>query len=348
MAPLAFLIPGDLTLPTGGYAYDRRALALLASQGIAARHVPLPDAYPYPRQSDLDETVRIVQALPGDAVLLIDGLAFGAMPAATIQAFRRPIVALCHHPLGLEAGLTAEQSKAFIACEAAALSRSEAVIVTSPATRALLIAELGVPADRITVAMPGTDPAPRATGTGKPLQLLAVGSIVPRKGYGFLVEALAALSDLDWHLAIVGAEDRSPETAVALRATVAAKGLEDRIAVLGAVDEAELTRQYARADLFVLPSLFEGYGMVLAEAMARGLPIVCTTGGAAAETVPGNAAIKVPPGDANALATALRQMIERPLIRAAKAEAAWVAGSALPRWEDTTRIIADVIRKVEP
>lgn len=347
MAPPAFLIPGDLELPTGGYAYDRRVLALLPALGIDVRHVALPGSFPFPDQADLAETARIVAALPTDAVLFIDGLAFGAMPGDVIRSFRRPIIALCHHPLGLEVGLTPDQRARFTTSETKALAQAVAVVVTSPSTKVLLIENFRVPAEQIVVAVPGTDPAPRASGTGVPLQLLAVGSLVPRKGYSFLIEALSELTELDWRLNIAGAEDRSPETAARVRELIAAKRLEHRIALLGAVDDAELSHQYAKADLFVMPSLFEGYGMVLAEAMARGLPIVCTTGGAAAETVPDAASLKVPPADAAELAKALRQMIEQPQLRAAKADAAWAAGQALPRWEDTSRIIADAIEKVQ-
>lgn len=347
MAPLAFLIPGDLGLPTGGYTYDRRVLALLPSLGIEASHVELPGSFPFPTKADLSETERIVAQLPGDAILLVDGLAFGAMPAEVINTFRRPLVALCHHPLCLEAGLSERASAELRASETAALALADAVVVTSPSTRTLLVTEFAVPLARIAVAMPGTDAAPRATGTGLPLQLLAVGSIVPRKGYEYLVEALAGLHDLEWRLAIVGADDRSSMTSAQLRERVKAKGLAERITFAGAAGPLELSRYYAEADIFVMSSLFEGYGMVLAEAMARGLPIVCTTGGAAAETVPDGAALKVRPGDATALADAIRQLVESPQLRARLADAAWAAGRRLPRWEDTARTIAGVIRQVK-
>lgn len=348
MALLAFLVPGDLGLPTGGYAYDRRVLALLPTLGVEAQHVALPGTFPIPTEADLAETARIVAALPGDAALLIDGLALGAMPADLIRAFRRPVIALCHHPLCLEAGLSPDRKVALQASETAALALSDAVVVTSPSTRALLVNDFAVPPQRISVAVPGTDPALRAIGTGSPLHLLAVGSIVPRKGYAILIEALGSLPDYDWRLAIVGADDRSPATTADVRDRIKVRGLEARIALLGAVDQTELSRHYAKADVFVMPSLFEGYGMVLAEAMAHGLAIVCTTGGAAAETVPDDAALKVPPGDAAALADAMRQMLVSPKLRADKAEASWRAGLKLPRWQDTARIVADVIRKVQP
>src|SRR5262245_55668621 len=151
----------------------------------------------------------------------------------------------------------------------------------------LLAAEFMVPAGRITVAEPGTVPAVRARGSaaaaGGSMAILAVGAVSPRKGYDVLVEALASLSALNWQLTIAGATDRHPEAVATLKAAILKHGLGARVRLPGSLSAKELSTLYAAADLFVLPSLFEGYGMVLAEAMARGLPIVCTTGGAAAE-----------------------------------------------------------------
>lgn len=345
MTRASFLIPGDLSLPTGGYAYDRRLLDLLPREGIKAEHVELPASYPNPEEADLAETARIVGAQPHDAVLLIDGLAYGAMPTALIQQFQRPVVALCHHPLALESGLPASRSADLKASETAALALARDVVVTSPATRDILVRDFGVLEARIAVALPGIDPAPRARGTGHPFRLLAVGSVVPRKGYDILVRALAGLRDTEWHLDIAGADDRAPHTASALRALIAESGLGTRVTLHGAVSDARLFELYDRADVFVMSSLFEGYGMVLAEAMARGLPIVSTTGGAAAETVPDAAALKVPPGNAEALAAALRKVIREPEPRAKLAAASWQAGQRLPSWDETARIIAETLRK---
>ncbi len=157
--------------------------------------------------------------------------------------------------------------------------------------------------------MPGTEPAERASGSGPGQQLKAaqVGSITPRKGYPILVEALAPLSGLDWRLMIVGPQDRDRAAFAELQAAIARHKLDDRIELPGALDRQQISEAYADADVFVLPSLFEGFGMVLTEAMARGLPIVCTTGGAAAETVPDDAALKVPPGAVGPLREALHK-----------------------------------------
>jgi glycosyltransferase involved in cell wall biosynthesis len=346
MTRASFLIPGDLSLPTGGYAYDRRVLGMLSANGVDGTHVELPASFPNPTEADLAETEKIVDVLPRDTVLLIDGLAYGAMPSELIRRFDRPIVALCHHPLALEAGLSPARAAELKASETTALGLAHEVIVTSPATSAILTREFAVAPDRITVALPGTDPARRACGTGSPIQLLAVGSLVPRKGYDVLMRALAKIDGRDWHLNIAGADDRSSRTAAELRDLISALGLDRHVTLNGAVSDECLAELYAKADLFVMSSLFEGYGMVLAEAMARGLPIVSTTGGAAAETVPDGVAIKVPPGNVDALTEALRTVLHNAALRTEMANASWCAGRALPKWEDTARIIADVIRKV--
>ena len=351
MTLCAFVIPGDLTLPTGGYAYDRQVLARLGAHGVAVRHVALPGSYPSPSIIDLAQTQRVLGALPDDCTLLIDGLAYGAMPADLVRAIRQPIVALCHHPLALEAGLSVARQSMLRATEMAALACARHVVVTSALTGRTLAADFDVSRAKITIAEPGTERAARATGTGAPLQLLAVGSIVPRKAYDVLAKALAAMSPaIDWRLTIVGAvRDAAARHALdAALQTVCPDGhpVGGRVTILGGIDDAALARHYAAADVFVMPSLYEGYGMVLTEALARGLAIVCTTGGAAAETVPDAAAIKVPPGDVAALAAALNRMLADAALRRRMAEAAWSAAQSLPTWDATVRTIADCLKRV--
>lgn len=346
MTQVAFAIPGDIDLPTGGYTYDRRVLALMPSLGFEAKHLVLPETYPQPSVADLAETGRLLAAAPRDAVLLIDGLAYGAMPADLVRSLGRRIVALVHHPLCLEAGLSERRQAELRTLETAALALAQHVVVTSPATAKTLVADFGVHRAKITVAEPGTDAAPRATGTRNPLQLLAVGSVVPRKAFDVLVRALMPYADLDWRLSIVGATDRNAEALAAVNRAIAQSSLQDRITLTGPADQDRLNAHYAIADLFVMPSLYEGYGMVLAEAMARGLPIVCTTGGAAAETAPDTAALKVPPGDVVALSAAIGRSLRDATLRASMSDASWAAGQSLPRWEQTARTIADALRRV--
>jgi glycosyltransferase involved in cell wall biosynthesis len=344
VAHLVLAVPGDISLPTGGYAYARRVIELLPGLGVAITHIALPGSYPSPTKADLAETRRILASRPTSSALMIDGLAFGAMPADLVRDLAPPIVALIHHPLCLESGLDAARQTALRNSETEALALAARVIASSGTTARTLVADFSVPSERIVVAEPGTDPAPRARGSGgKPLRILAVGSVVPRKGYDVLIDALGPLRNLAWHLDIAGALDRSPETVAALRALVASNRLDGRVDFLGAVDDARLAELYDRADLFVLASHYEGYGMVLTEAMARGLPIVTTIGGAAGETVPDGAALKVEEGQPRALAWVLGRVIEDAKVRQGLSDAAWAAAANLPRWTDTAKRIADAI-----
>jgi glycosyltransferase involved in cell wall biosynthesis len=348
MLRTAFAIPGDLSTPTGGYAYDREVLARLSRHGVAVRHLALPAGFPYPDDDALDQTRTRLGNCVADEVLLIDGLALGALPPSLIEALRSPVVALVHHPLGHESGLDRAIADAFVENERAVLAFARHVVVTSPTTGRLLTTDFAIEASRITVAVPGTAKAARATGSGGrgPLQLLAVGAVSRRKGYDVLIEALAALGSREWQLTIAGDAIRAPDVAADIRTRISTAGFDDRVRMLGSVDTEMLVQLYTRADVFLMPSLYEGYGMVLAEAMARGLPIVCTTGGAAAENVPDGAGIKVPPGDAAAFAAALRSLLDAPALRARLADASWAAGQRLPDWDETTAVIAGVLHHV--
>lgn len=350
MIAASFLVPGDLTTPTGGYAYARHLLAHLPGEAVDVTVTSLPGSFPHPTEADLAATAALLAESPLAAVLLIDGLAYGALPPGVIAAAgARPIVALVHHPLGLEAGLNADEAACLLAAERAALALAARIVVTSCFTRALLIADFGVPADRIAVAEPGTDPAARAVGSGSSgIHLLAIGAVTPRKGFDHLVAALSLIADLEWTLTIVGACDRAPEHVAALRQAIATAGLGSRITLSGTVSPSRLDDLYEHADIVVSSSLFEGFGMALAEALARGLPVVATTGGAAADTVPDSAGLKVAPGDPVALAAALRSLIADPDKRAAAAQSAWKTGQGLTRWSDTAAIVAATLREARP
>jgi glycosyltransferase involved in cell wall biosynthesis len=337
-----FAVPGDLSAPTGGYEYARRLLQALPDLAYLA----LPGGFPDPDVAALAEAAASLRAVPADAVLLIDGLALGAMPVACLEGVPAPIVALVHHPLFLESGLSDARRSALRASEQVALALVAHVITTSADTAAMVSEAFGVPSVRISIAEPGADPAARAVGSGVPPRLLAVGSVVPRKGFDLLVEALGGLVDLDWTLVIAGALDRDAGAVAALRAAIAAHGLAGRVTLAGAVDRVPLDGLYAAADLFVISSLYEGYGMAAAEAMARGLPMVASTGGALATTVPDAAALRFAPGDAAGMRAALELMLRDPVRRAACAEASWAAGQGLPRWAVTARRIAAVLLSV--
>jgi glycosyltransferase involved in cell wall biosynthesis len=343
VAEVVFAFPGELTTPTGGYRYDRRIIDELRALGWDVRPVSLPGDFPDPSGASLAETERLLSAMPADARLLIDGLAYGALPPSLVDRIGRTIVALVHHPLGLETGLVPERAAFLIANEKAVLARAADVVVTSRPTAAILAADFGVPKEKITVAEPGVDAAARARGADGPPRLLSVGAVSPRKGFDTLVAALAQIADLAWESRIAGPLDRDPKAAVALRSAIARFGLEDRVKVLGALDDTALADEYDRARLFVLPSHFEGYGMAYTEALARGLPVVAGEGGASASTVPADAGVLVPPGDADALATVLRRLLTDPNELARRADAAWGHAAGLPRWCDTARAVATTL-----
>ncbi|MGE3247118.1 MAG: glycosyltransferase family 4 protein [Beijerinckiaceae bacterium] len=344
-AEAAFAIPGDIETRTGGYIYDRRVLEELRAAGHAIAHCQLPGSYPNPDAAGVAASLDALNACEGS--VLVDGLAWGALPHDAARRVAPPVIALCHHPLGLEAGLSEEQAKWFTDNETQNLALARRVVVTSAATAATLTQDFAVPGEKIAVAEPGIDPALRATGSGgADVELLCVGALIPRKGYDVLIDALAQLTDLPWRLRVAGSHARAPNTAADITRRIAEAGLGGRIQLVGELERKELDVVYARSDVFVLSSHYEGYGMVLAEAMACGLPVVTTTGGAAASTVPGGAALKVPPGDSAALADALRRAMIDSDLREQLAEASWKAGQELPRWSETAAIVAAAIEDV--
>jgi glycosyltransferase involved in cell wall biosynthesis len=338
-----FAVPGDLATPTGGYAYDRRIIAELRALGWRTEALSLGEGFPFPSADTRAAACARLAALPPQRPIVVDGLAFGALPNAAIAlCASHRLLALVHHPLALETGLSASERDSLRASERAALACARHVIASSATTARLLAADYHVPSDRLSVVEPGTDRvASRPRANAGKVVLLAVGALIPRKGYDVLVAALARLGNLPWRLVIAGDRGRSPETCRRLEADIAALGLADRIRLLGAVSADELASLYASCDLFVLPSRFEGYGMAFAEAIAHGVPVVGTTAGAIPETVPEAAGVLVPPDDAEALETALRRLIEEPAERERLAAAARAV--ALPSWREQAALFACVL-----
>jgi glycosyltransferase involved in cell wall biosynthesis len=340
-----FAIPGDLATPTGGYRYDRRIMEELKQFGWKATLLPLPGDFPSPSPKSLRETELLLDATPDDALILFDGLAYGALPADVLNNVPRRYVALVHHPLALETGLTVERVAEFRNLEREALARAIRVVATSQTTADILARDFGVPKDRISVAEPGTDPASRARGNSGVPRLLGVGAVTRRKGFDTLAAALERIKDIEWECHIVGSLDRDNEAVAQLKNQIAQENLGERIKLLGSVSDEELSAEYDHATLFVLPSHFEGYGMAFAEAIARGLPIVACAGGAVTKTVPQDAGVFVPAGDANALAKKLRWLLTNPGEIKKRADEAWYRAEKLPRWRDTAREIAVTLEK---
>lgn len=341
-----FAVPGDIATPTGGYAYDRRIIAELGVLGWRAEVVGLGDGFPFPCADARAAASARLAALPRQHPIVVDGLAFGALPeaAAALRASHR-LIALVHHPLALETGLSAVDRAALHGSERSALACARHVIATSTTSARLLAADYGVPPGRLSVVAPGTDRvAARPRDHAGEVVLLAVGAVIPRKGYDVLVAALARLAHLPWRLVIAGDGRRSPETFRKLEAEIATFDLADRITLLGAVSSEQLAALYQRCDLFVLPSRFEGYGMVFTEAIAHGLPVVGTTAGAIPQTVPAAAGVLVPPDDVEALAAALRRLIEDPVERERLSAAARAA--RFPSWREQAAAFARLLESV--
>lgn len=341
-----FAIPGNINIRNGGYGYNRQMLSLMPAFGIAASHLQLPASLPQGPQSDMNEAARLMAHVPRDQVLLVDSLGYSCLSSSLIQTIAAPVVALVHHPLSAELGLAGSAARICDETERVALSLAKAIVVSSPYTAAQLMRDFGVPADKLTVAVPGTAAAKRALGSGSKscVQLLCVGSLIARKGYEFLLEALAELQQFDWHLTIAGSQSLDAPYAQRLIGKIQASPLAQRITMHDEIPAAALDELYHHSDVFLMPSLFEGYGMALAEAMARGLPIVCTTGGAAAQTVPDGAGLKVPPADAPALKQALKMLFDSPALRAKIADKSWQEGQKLPDWPASAKIIADIVK----
>lgn len=333
----AFAIPGALDSPTGGYAYARRVMA----EGEGLVHLPLPGAFPHPSAVEVDTALATLADIPADCPILLDGLAGGVLPGDALAALPAPVVMLCHHPLALETGLQAHQAADLRVREAKALAATRHVITTSHATANLLVGQYGVAHNRLTVAPPGTDSAPQAAGSaGQGVRILSVGSLSPRKRHDLLIDALAGMADLPWALDIAGA-DLGGGHRDALQRMIHDAALTHRISLLGALTAEELAAAYHKADLFILASAFEGFGMAFAEAVARGLPVIGTPSLAVAEATQG-AALLVPP---DALAATTRDLLANPGKLAERAAISWRTARNLPRWPQTAARIAHVLQE---
>ena len=347
MKRLTFAVPGDLATPTGGYAYDRRVAMELRKRGWQVDVLNIGDSFPRPSAWELAKAQSILTQTPTEVPLVIDGLAFGVMDeCAKSLAQSHALVALVHHPLALETGLVPKDAAILAASERVTLAQVRHTITTSAPTADILVSDYSVALDKITVALPGSDPMPPATpSTDGICRLLTVGSIVPRKGYDVLVAALAQIAGLPWRLTIIGDPTRDLKFTSALKEAVKRAGLSEKVSLAGSVSDEALATAYGYSDAFVTASHFEGYGMAVTTAIACGLPIVATSGGALAQTV-GGTGLLVAPNDATALATALRSVIADARVRDRLRANSLEAGKLLPTWSDTATCFAAAIESV--
>ncbi|MFZ9414408.1 MAG: glycosyltransferase family 4 protein, partial [Alphaproteobacteria bacterium] len=320
-AALHFACPGRIDQPTGGYRYDAAILAGLAAQGRRVVLHELAGRFP-----DADDAAR---AAARGAVLVSDGLALpafeGALPAPGLRA-----VALVHHPLALETGIDPALRRRLAALEPALVRACGGAIVTSPATIPD-VAAMGLDATRIRAVAPavehGAIARPRARAT---LRLLCVASLTPRKAHRVLLAALARMRDMPWRLDCIGPRHHDAREAGRVALARMARRLGGRVRLAGAVAPGRVRAAYRRADLFVLPSLHEGYGMAFAEALSFGLPVIAARAGAVPAVVPDSAGLLVEPGSVDALQVALHAVLTDSALRQQLQRGARDAGLRLP------------------
>ncbi|WP_186388908.1 glycosyltransferase family 4 protein [Stappia sp. TSB10P1A] len=348
---LTFLYPGRLETPTGGYVYDRELLAALAATGTQVSAATLGEGYPAPSPATLEAGAALLSGLADGEAVMIDGLAFGVMDAiAAPQAQRLRLIALVHHPLAHESGLPPARAAELAASERRALALARHVVTTSPATAAAVTTEFGVPSAKVSVLEPGlvlpAPPVARVRRPGEPFRLLSVGSLVPRKDHPTLLAALAQIDDPAVTLDIAGSGEFDRAHAASVRAIIERLGLSQRVRLHGALGRAALDALYAQADLFVLTTLYEGYGMAFVEAMAHGLPVVATGAGAVRDTVPAAAGILCEAGDAASVGAAIRRLAEDAALRQSLAQAARAHAQGLPGWPEQARRLAALIAEI--
>jgi glycosyltransferase involved in cell wall biosynthesis len=342
---VALLVPGPFDTVSGGYAYDRRVVAGLRALGHDVQVVELKGRHPLPDEVATADASAALAALPEETRIVIDGLGLPAFAPLADELVRRRVVALIHHPTAMEHGVPGPARDALRATELDLFPRLARLVAPSADTARRLSEEFGADPARVGVVEPGTDRAERAKGSGGPgCAILSVGSLIPRKGHDVLLRALATLPDLDWTLTIAGG-GRDRVHAVGLAALAEELGIAQRVTFAGELSAEALETLWQGSDAFALATHWEGYGMAAAEALARGLPVAITAGGAIADVVPVEAGVVSPPGDVGSFGRALRRVIYDAGLRAAMAEAAWRAGQALPRWEDRATAFATEIGK---
>ncbi|MCW2699638.1 MAG: glycosyl transferase group 1 [Blastococcus sp.] len=330
----------DDARPSGGNGYDRRLCDELTASGWNVRELVVPGPWPRPGRTTLSRLARAVATVPDGGLVLLDGLIASAGAAALVpESARLRLVVLVHMPFG-EVAVAA-------AAECAVLTHARAVVATSEWTRRQLLDRYRLPPGRVHVARPGADRGDEAPGTPGGGRLLCVAAVVPHKGHDLLLSALSGIASPSWSCTVVGPLDRDPPFVARLRLLSADRLLADRILFTGPLAGPELRRQYRRADLLVLPSRLEAYGMVVTEALAVGLPVVAADVGGVPEalgrTPEGLPGVLVPPDDADALRVALCTWLTDAGQRARLRRAARERRRALEGWEATAARVAEVL-----
>jgi glycosyltransferase involved in cell wall biosynthesis len=337
----------DPARPSGGNAYDRQVCRGLTSLGWAVHEHAVPGRWPRHDAASFATLAGVVQRIPDDALVLLDGLIASTAPEVLAPHARRlRLVVLVHMPLGHRPERdTADDVRMR---EGAVLSVVAAVVTTSAWTRRRLLELYPLAADRVHVAEPAVDAAGLATGTAAGGALICVAAVTSDKGHDVLLDALATTTDLSWQCVCVGSLDRDPAFVEGLRRRSSQAGLDDRVSFAGPRTGADLDRSYAAADLMVLASRAESYGMVVTEALARGLPVVAADVGGLTEALGHGAdgirpGLLVPPGDPAALGAALRAWLGDAELRGRLRRAARERRESLSGWATTTSVLAGAL-----
>ncbi|MER5755484.1 glycosyltransferase family 4 protein [Streptomyces sp. NPDC002088] len=350
-----FVLPGgvdDPATPSGGNAYDRRVSLDLPGFGWQVHKHAVDGSWPRPGTVARTELARTLGQLPDGSVVLLDGIVACGVPEIVVpEAERLRLAVLVHLPLGDETGLAPDVAADLDARERTVLRAVPAVIATSDWAVRRLVSHHGLAPERVHVAAPGADIAPLASGTDGVSRLLCVAAVTPRKGQHRLVEALAAAADLPWSCVCVGGLGQDPEYVAHLRTLIRQYGIEDRLHLAGPQAGAELDASYAAADLMVLTSYAETYGMAVTEALARGIPVLATDVGGLPEAVGrapdgGVPGILVPPENPAALAAELRGWFGEADVRRRLKAAARGRRAALGGWATTAKSLAGVLGRL--
>lgn len=336
-----FAVPGSINTESGGYRYDRKLISQLREIGVEIEILELGASFPHPSKDHLFAAQQKLISLPKEAVLLADGLLYGALETEIVRAIQARVVALVHHPLAEEPGLADALRARFFDLERENLALADAVVTTSEFTARVLEDRYDLERERISVVLPGRDFEPLESSAQTPQLILSVGIYVPRKGHDVLIHALSLLKHLHWQCVIVGSE-LDPDYSKILRQLVLELGLESRVELVGFISDERLRELYSKASVFALATRYEGYGMVFNEALAQGLPIVSTNAGAVPRTL-GDAGLTVPSDSPEAFAAALKQVLQDSNLQAQLSSKALAKLASIPAWSDSAKHTAHLL-----